>query len=244
MRVLKRKLILNGGQREHFVRESRILMEAQCPFIVRCLSHLTPFSSEMFLNVLTCFILHRVYKIFRDPEQLYILTEACLGGNLSSLVKEKWVSSPEAFITFTWMKMTDSFISVTFQGMLGWLHSQVLHRLRRRSFDFSSSSRSGLQRHQAWTCCSGWAWLRQTGATIYFMHIILTGFNFIKNCTDMYLMQSGSRCLKRLDGGKKTWTFCGTLGYMAPEIILSKGHGIRSDLWSLGVFVFELLSGR
>uniref|UniRef100_A0A3P9KCB8 Protein kinase domain-containing protein n=1 Tax=Oryzias latipes TaxID=8090 RepID=A0A3P9KCB8_ORYLA len=63
-------------------------------------------------------------------------------------------------------------------------------------------------------------------------------------CADIYLMQTGSRCLKRLDGAKKTWTFCGTLGYMAPEIILSKGHGIHSDLWSLGVFVFELLSGR
>uniref|UniRef100_A0A3B4AEB3 cGMP-dependent protein kinase n=1 Tax=Periophthalmus magnuspinnatus TaxID=409849 RepID=A0A3B4AEB3_9GOBI len=54
----------------------------------------------------------------------------------------------------------------------------------------------------------------------------------------------GSGCLKKLDMSKKTWTFCGTPGYLAPEIILNQGHGVSADMWSLGVFVFELLSGR
>lgn len=57
-------------------------------------------------------------------------------------------------------------------------------------------------------------------------------------------LQIGSRCMKRVDMGKKTWTFCGTLGYMAPEIILNRGHNVSADLWSLGVLVFELLSER
>ncbi|XP_078453922.1 cGMP-dependent protein kinase 1-like [Lampetra planeri] len=49
---------------------------------------------------------------------------------------------------------------------------------------------------------------------------------------------------KRLLLGERTFTLCGTPEYMAPEVILGEGHDISADYWSLGVLIYELLTGR
>ncbi|XP_056233301.1 cGMP-dependent protein kinase 1 [Seriola aureovittata] len=166
MKVLKKKLILNNGQQEHVLREGRILMEAYCPFIVR------------------------LHKIFRDPECLYILTEACLGGDLCSLLKDKGYLD----------ECSTRFYIACVVEALTFLHGRgVIYR------DIKPEN------------------------------IVLDEHGYAKLI--------GSRCIKKVEVGKKTWTFCGTLGYIAPEIILNKGHSVSTDFWSLGVFLFELLSG-
>ncbi|KAG8522676.1 Ribosomal protein S6 kinase alpha-4, partial [Galemys pyrenaicus] len=61
-------------------------------------------------------------------------------------------------------------------------------------------------------------------------HVVLTDFGLSKE----FLAEETER----------TFSFCGTIEYMAPEIIRSKsGHGKAVDWWSLGILLFELLTG-
>jgi len=43
---------------------------------------------------------------------------------------------------------------------------------------------------------------------------------------------------------KKAFSFCGTVEYMAPEVVNRKGHDVAADWWSYGVLMFEMLTGK
>jgi serine/threonine protein kinase len=59
--------------------------------------------------------------------------------------------------------------------------------------------------------------------------------------TNGYLKLTDFGFAKKVDG--KTYTICGTPGYMAPEILLSKGHSKSVDWWTLGVLLYEMVVG-
>uniref|UniRef100_A0A8C9RGI7 cGMP-dependent protein kinase n=1 Tax=Scleropages formosus TaxID=113540 RepID=A0A8C9RGI7_SCLFO len=167
MKVLKKRHILNTNQQGHILSERQIMMEAHCRFTVR------------------------LYCTFRDAKYLYMLMEACLGGELWTLLRDRG-SFDEAATRFFTACVVEA---------LAFLHCQgIIYR------DLKPEN------------------------------IILDQHGYAK------LADFGFA--KKVGLGKKTWTFCGTPEYVAPEVILNKGHDISADCWSLGILIFELLIGR
>ncbi|XP_024391162.1 serine/threonine-protein kinase AtPK2/AtPK19 isoform X2 [Physcomitrium patens] len=59
-------------------------------------------------------------------------------------------------------------------------------------------------------------------------HVMLTDFGLAKEVKE----DSPSKSL------------CGTMEYMAPEIVQHKGHGKAADWWSVGILLYEMLTGE
>ncbi|XP_065592697.1 cGMP-dependent protein kinase 2 isoform X3 [Cyrtonyx montezumae] len=166
MKCIKKKHVVDTKQQEHIYSEKKILEQICSPFIVK------------------------LYRTFKDSKYVYMLLEACLGGELWSLLRDRG-SFDEPTTKFCVGCVTEA---------LDYLHHiGIVYR------DLKPEN------------------------------LILDAEGYIK------LVDFGFA--KKIGSGQKTWTFCGTPEYVAPEVILSKGHDFSVDFWSLGILVYELLTG-
>lgn len=89
----------------------------------------------------------------------------------------------------------------------------------------------------------------QAAAGIYFLH--KNGF-IHRDIKPENLLLNSDGVLKVCDFGwcigieqdEQRNTFCGTLEYMAPEMIQNEYHDHTLDVWSLGILLFELFHGN
>ncbi|XP_052418404.1 cGMP-dependent protein kinase 1 [Carassius gibelio] len=166
LKTIRKQAIQSPGQRERILAEKHILMDLQSPFITR---------------------LHCTYK---DARCLYILMEACEGGDLWNLLKERGSLEEDAV----------RFYAACVLEALSVLHAKdIVHR------DLKPEN----------------VLLDQRG------YAKLTGFG----------------CAKKLGSLHRAWSFCGSVGYQPPEVILHQGHSLSADFWALGMLLYELLIG-
>ncbi|XP_046454315.1 cGMP-dependent protein kinase, isozyme 2 forms cD4/T1/T3A/T3B-like isoform X1 [Daphnia pulex] len=171
LKQMKKSQIVETRQQQHIMSEKEIMEEANCDFIVK------------------------LYKTFKDRKYLYMLMEACLGGELWTILRDRG----------NFDDYTTRFYTACVVEAFEYLHSRgIIYR------DLKPENLL-LDTHG---------------------YVKLVDFGFAKK------LQLGCG-----QAGRKTWTFCGTPEYVAPEVILNKGHDISADYWSLGVLMFELLTG-
>lgn len=166
LKCLKKKHIVETRQQDHIYSEKKIMMDSRSPFVVK------------------------MYRTFTDKKYVYMLMEACLGGELWSILRDKGQFDEG---------MSRFYIACVLEA-LEYLHGKhIIYR------DLKPEN----------------LLLDKQG------YIKLVDFGFAKHVAP----------------GRKTWTFCGTPEYVAPEIILNKGHDHAVDYWGLGILMFELLNG-
>uniref|UniRef100_A0A6Q2ZJ76 cGMP-dependent protein kinase n=1 Tax=Esox lucius TaxID=8010 RepID=A0A6Q2ZJ76_ESOLU len=166
LKCIKKKHIVDTRQQEHIYSEKNILQQTNSQFIVR------------------------LFRTFRDDKYVYLLMEACLGGELWSILRDMSYFEEQ----------TGRFCIACVLEAFDYLHTRgIIYR------DLKPEN-------------------------------LLLG-------AEGYVKMADFGFAKRIGMGKKTWTFCGTPEYVAPEVIMNKGHDFGADCWSLGILIYELLTG-
>ncbi|XP_047955976.1 serine/threonine-protein kinase AtPK1/AtPK6-like [Salvia hispanica] len=61
---------------------------------------------------------------------------------------------------------------------------------------------------------------------------------------DGHIMLTDFGLSKEISESSRSNSLCGTTEYMAPEILQSNGHNKNADWWSVGILLYEMLTGK
>lgn len=66
----------------------------------------------------------------------------------------------------------------------------------------------------------------------------------VENDGYLKLIDMGTAKQLNQNNGFRTFTIIGTPHYMAPEVMAGKGYSFSSDIWTIGIMLYEFLCGQ
>jgi serine/threonine protein kinase len=105
-----------------------------------------------------------------------------------------------------------------------------------------------LKKQRKFTMIQSRFFVAEVGMALGHLHTLGIVYRDLKP-ENILLDHSGHVCVtdfglsKDLGDDLQSYTFCGTPEYLAPEIVMSVGHTMAVDWWSLGILLYELTIG-
>ncbi|KAG6969463.1 hypothetical protein JG687_00003194 [Phytophthora cactorum] len=245
LKVLSKEHVVTTRQEKHILRERAVHLQLQHPLVAK------------------------LYGTFQDDDCLYLVLEYLPGGELWSLVyshSEDQEDDADDAKT-PQLKMQTSLkednelrpatpVSAPKSSSLESLMPIQSRTLEAAGLTILRSQFGGLKEEYAafYLGCilSALEYLHDQNLLyrdLKLENLVLDEEGYLKILDFGFAKQDAQRAEDTDDSSEQTQnarnlTLCGSMDYMAPEVLLRQSHDQRVDIWSFGIIMYELLLGR
>ncbi|EGZ14016.1 cyclic AMP-dependent protein kinase-like protein catalytic subunit [Phytophthora sojae] len=244
LKVLSKEHVVTTRQEKHILRERAVHLQLEHPLVAK------------------------LHGTFQDDDYLYLVLEYLPGGELWSLVYSHSDEQDEEVKTTTQLKVqgsmkdaSDELRPATPVRAATSTMSESLAPIQTRTLDAGGlsvlrSEFGGLKEEYAvfYLGCilSALEYLHDQGLLyrdLKLENLVLDKEGYLKILDFGFAKPDAQRADDTDDSSEQTQnarnlTLCGSMDYMAPEVLLRQSHDHRVDIWSFGVIMYEILLGK